>query len=136
MLETWALDQVPHDWRELNLNQELLAKSNSVEALRIADHRLAYLEYEGPVSGNRGCVRRLDAGQYRVGTTPTSYVLDGQLVRGEIEIVSRPNANATFQLTYRAGNHSRIRNHVVRGGASLPRDVDRPGANFQRIERD
>jgi hypothetical protein len=27
-----------------------------------ADHRLLYLEYEGPVSGNRGTVTRYDAG--------------------------------------------------------------------------
>lgn len=26
------------------------------------EHRRAYLEYEGPVSGNRGAVRRIDAG--------------------------------------------------------------------------
>src|SRR5947208_419106 len=28
------------------------------------DHRLVYLEYEGPVSGDRGCVRRWDSGTY------------------------------------------------------------------------
>lgn len=29
------------------------------------DHRLFYLEYEGPVSGGRGTVTRWDAGTYR-----------------------------------------------------------------------
>lgn len=28
------------------------------------DHRLAYLDYEGPVSGGRGSVKRWDAGDY------------------------------------------------------------------------
>jgi hypothetical protein len=28
------------------------------------DHRLAYLDYEGPVSGGRGTVSRVDAGQF------------------------------------------------------------------------
>ncbi|MDP1563757.1 MAG: hypothetical protein Q8M16_20435 [Pirellulaceae bacterium] len=28
-------------------------------------HRAIYLDYEGPISGNRGCVRRLDRGQFR-----------------------------------------------------------------------
>lgn len=28
------------------------------------DHRPLYLDYEGPVSGNRGCVRRWDAGEF------------------------------------------------------------------------
>jgi hypothetical protein len=35
------------------------------EARRLADHRLAYLEYEGHISGNRGNVVRLDRGRYR-----------------------------------------------------------------------
>jgi hypothetical protein len=30
----------------------------------IADHRLHYLDYEGPVSGGRGTVRRVLAGEY------------------------------------------------------------------------
>lgn len=44
-------------------------------AERLADHRAAYLHYEGEISGGRGCVRRLaqghceivhDAGQFAV----------------------------------------------------------------------
>jgi len=34
--------------------------------LPLAPHRLVYLDYEGPISENRGCVRRLDRGQFRV----------------------------------------------------------------------
>jgi hypothetical protein len=33
-----------------------------VAAVRIADHRPAYLTYEGPISGDRGTVRRLASG--------------------------------------------------------------------------
>jgi hypothetical protein len=32
----------------------------------LAPHRLAYLDYEGPVSGGRGSVKRVDAGTYRL----------------------------------------------------------------------
>lgn len=32
----------------------------------LAPHRLVYLDYEGPISENRGCVRRLDRGQFNV----------------------------------------------------------------------
>lgn len=32
---------------------------------RLGDHRLAYLDYEGEVSGNRGFVRRVLRGSYR-----------------------------------------------------------------------
>lgn len=40
--------------------------NREVQAERIGDHRLLYLDYEGPVSGNRGQVTRWDAGTYRV----------------------------------------------------------------------
>ncbi len=39
-----------------------LRAGQRLEALRIADHRPAYLTYEGPVSGDRGTVRRLARG--------------------------------------------------------------------------
>jgi DNA polymerase Ligase (LigD) len=35
-----------------------------VPAEPAADHRLAYLDYEGPVSGDRGTVTRVDAGTF------------------------------------------------------------------------
>ena len=35
-----------------------------VPAEPAADHRLLYLDYEGPVSGGRGSVRRVDAGLF------------------------------------------------------------------------
>lgn len=38
------------------------AESLPIRARRIGDHRLAYLTYEGPLSGDRGHVRRIDAG--------------------------------------------------------------------------
>ena len=34
--------------------------------VRLADHRSAYLEYEGEVSGNRGFVRRVEGGEYEL----------------------------------------------------------------------
>ena len=47
--------RVPQRVDELHAGQRL-------EAARIADHRPAYLTYEGPVSGDRGTVRRLARG--------------------------------------------------------------------------
>lgn len=35
------------------------------EAERVADHRAAYLTYEGPISGGRGRVRRVASGRWR-----------------------------------------------------------------------
>ena len=46
VLRTWALEREP-------------AAKVDIPALALADHRLAYLEYEGPVSGDQGHVTRL-----------------------------------------------------------------------------
>jgi len=48
-LRTWRLSGPPKSDTE-------------VPAEPLGDHRLAYLDYEGPVSGNRGYVTRWDAG--------------------------------------------------------------------------
>ena len=53
VLKTWALPQLPEAGLEM-----------PCEAL--ADHRPMYLDYEGPVSGGRGTVRRWDQGSYAV----------------------------------------------------------------------
>jgi hypothetical protein len=52
-LRTWRLHGEP-------------AAGRTIAAEALPDHRLAYLDYEGPVSGNRGTVTRWDAGEYRV----------------------------------------------------------------------
>lgn len=55
------------------------------EAERILDHRLLYLDYEGPISGNRGHVLRWDAGklawQVQEEERVTAF-LEGTRVRG------------------------------------------------------
>ena len=43
-----------------------LGGSEQFEAIRIPDHRRLYLEYEGPISGNRGRVVRLACGSVAV----------------------------------------------------------------------
>jgi hypothetical protein len=49
VLQTWQLAEAPQAGR-------------GVKAVPSFDHRLIYLEYDGPISGNRGTVRRWDAG--------------------------------------------------------------------------
>jgi hypothetical protein len=53
VLRTWALPAPP-------------AYGQTCQAEQLADHRAAYLDYEGPVSGNRGQVTRWDTGHYEV----------------------------------------------------------------------
>lgn len=50
-LMTWRLAALP-------------AAGEPLAATRLADHRLAYLDVEGPVSGGRGEVQRVDKGEY------------------------------------------------------------------------
>jgi hypothetical protein len=50
-LRTWALEAEP-------------TAGIAIGALELPDHRLAYLDYEGPVSGDRGVVSRWDEGRY------------------------------------------------------------------------
>ncbi|QDU57721.1 DNA polymerase ligase N-terminal domain-containing protein [Aeoliella mucimassa] len=52
---TWALDELPAG---LSAESNLLV----VVALRLGDHRKHYLDYEGPVSGNRGVVSQVTSG--------------------------------------------------------------------------
>jgi hypothetical protein len=60
-------------------------------ARRIQDHRRAYLEYEGPVSGNRGEVVRIDRGPYvLLERQPRRWVfqLAGSILIGTYELAS------------------------------------------------
>jgi hypothetical protein len=52
-LRTWALEALPE-------------RIGAVAAEALADHRIDYLDYQGPVSNNRGTVTRWDQGTYRI----------------------------------------------------------------------
>ena len=52
-LQTWATETLP------SLDEEF-----EVDAVPLADHRPAYLEYEGEISGGRGEVRRITDGNF------------------------------------------------------------------------
>ncbi|MBY0228562.1 MAG: hypothetical protein K2W96_04700 [Gemmataceae bacterium] len=54
----------------------------SVAAERLADHRLFYLDHEGPVSGGRGRVRRVAAGMF-------DWVEDGERVVIDLDGLGR-----------------------------------------------
>jgi hypothetical protein len=52
VLKTWALPDSPQPGVE-------------IECKSLGDHRVAYLDYEGPIAGNRGSVTRSDQGTYQ-----------------------------------------------------------------------
>lgn len=68
-LSTWRLEADP-------------TREDACGALRLADHRAAYLSYEGPVSGGRGAVRRVAGGVLEVHRA-TPDLLQGALNGGD-----------------------------------------------------
>jgi hypothetical protein len=80
VLRTWALDQE-------------LMPDVAVVGHELAEHRLEYLEYEGPIDKNRGAVRRVDRGPYSTILKDRDrwYVaLEGATFRGELWITKSP----------------------------------------------
>jgi hypothetical protein len=53
VLRTWALSCEPR-------------LDATIAGQQLPDHRAAYLDYEGPISGDRGVVQRWDVGTYEV----------------------------------------------------------------------
>jgi hypothetical protein len=77
VLQTWRLATTP----ELD---------KCIEATALGDHRIQYLDYEGPVSGNRGTVKRWDAGDFadQADSLPRLrvLVLHGARVQGRVRL--------------------------------------------------
>jgi hypothetical protein len=95
VLWTWQLPSIPEE-------------GSAVEARRIFDHRLVYLDYEGPISGNRGQVRRLDTGLYDwLEQAPNRLVvrLHGSRLGGRLELVQVEGER--WQVTLRAEGQGR-----------------------------
>jgi hypothetical protein len=92
VLRTWAVPEEPFS-----------AKGTVAEAL--ADHRRAYLDYEGPVSGDRGTVTRWDAGEYRLKCSTDSRleaVLLGQRLRGRLTIEAEEGGGHLWRVSFSA----------------------------------
>lgn len=88
---------VLRSWRILSP----LVPEAAVPAEPAADHRLMYLDYEGPVSGGRGTVTRIDAGTFTWELDrPDCLVvrLTGHRFTGRLTVEpSAPSWTATFE---------------------------------------
>lgn len=85
VLRTWAID-------------EAIAPGRILRARGLPDHRLAYLDYEGALSGGRGTVRRLDRGSYVESEWTPELVrvrIVGDQICGEVELRRTGDAGAT-----------------------------------------
>lgn len=94
-LRTWALAEPP-------------VADRAIDAEALPDHRSSYLDYEGPISGNRGTVTRWDAGKFQwERNTPREIVvrLDGRVLTGRLTLArtdeTSPSWTALFQPTGR-----------------------------------
>ncbi len=75
VLRTWRLEAPPRP-------------GGAVAAEPSFDHRCAYLDYEGPVSGGRGTVTRWDAGTFswEEGDKEIAVLLNGMRLRGRAQV--------------------------------------------------
>lgn len=92
-LQTWRLDRQP------SLDEEV-----RIAAAALPDHRITYLEYEGPVSGDRGSVVRVDRGEFAfVSCQAESIVIElqGTLLQGEVRMTARAADSGEWQFDYR-----------------------------------
>jgi len=82
VLRTWRLDRPP-------------TQPGPIAAQAVADHRLAYLDYEGPVSGGRGTVQAFDRGEYSLLTDDRLIIevkLQGDMLRGRATLKHLPDS--------------------------------------------
>src|SRR4051794_30620006 len=87
-LRTWRLAEPPE------------RPGTTIAATPLADHRLAYLDYEGPVSGDRGTVKRWDAGTFDLTDDSDGGLelwLVGQRVRGECRLIPSKDGQWSFE---------------------------------------
>jgi hypothetical protein len=85
-LRTWRIAELP-------------ANNKHIAATSLGLHRSAYLDYEGPLSGNRGEVMRWDQGIYSEMTEANGVLkalINGKMLRGRIEMALREELNWDF----------------------------------------
>jgi DNA polymerase Ligase (LigD) len=89
VLWTWAAEALP------------VANGAAVPAERLPDHRLDYLDYEGEVAGNRGCVTRVDRGQCELLPSSAGQVqfrLQGEVLRGALVLTPPDEQAASWRI--------------------------------------
>jgi hypothetical protein len=89
ILKTWRLPAPPD-------------QDNVLQATSIGDHRRDYLDYEGPLTGNRGEVKRWDAGTFEWlerSETIIRVELSGQVLKGRASMGARNDHDCEFRYT-------------------------------------
>lgn len=91
-LRTWKLKESP---------RLLLSKiEKTIKASALADHRLMYLDYEGPISNQRGFVKQFDQGLFEwlaINEQEITINLQGQQLTGILKLV-KGNSGEDWQI--------------------------------------
>ncbi len=90
LLSAWAMARPPDE------PGEILAE-------KLPDHRRVYLEYEGPISNNRGTVARWDHGEYRILRRGEGFLelsVSGQRWHGVVRLTRCDAAPETWSCRY------------------------------------
>ena len=84
ILQTYRLDKPP---------EEMIHKP--ADAIRIADHSLKFLSYEGPVQNETGSVRIRDHGTYSTFTEgeDIKLTLNGKILKGKFALNNKGSDN-------------------------------------------
>lgn len=88
-------------WQVFGDPTALTEAGEPIAAKRIGDHRRAYLDYEGPVSGNRGQVKRIDRGSCRLlDEQPDRWVfhLAGSIMIGTYKLAAATHSAGEWTL--------------------------------------
>ena len=91
VLRTWVLDDL-----------QAFVAGERVPVEEIRPHRPEYLDIEGPLSGNRGSVTRMDRGtieQFEATELRITARVSGQRIRGTLELTRTSRTSPLWQLS-------------------------------------
>jgi hypothetical protein len=117
-LSTWALAELPASWQAAHAETSILfpdcpplARTDCVAVQRLGDHRREYLNYTGPISGDRGSVIRVAEGTYErisgVGTAATLEITVAGGLSERIRLSPTTVGCSEWSLTARSGQEGR-----------------------------
>jgi predicted heme/steroid binding protein len=93
VLKAWTLPQQPQS-------------GASMDCQSLPDHRPAYLDYEGPVSADRGSVTRWDEGTYRIEHDDPKHLaieLSGNHLIGQATLTQLPDHPERWRFSFCQG---------------------------------
>ncbi|MDR2761728.1 MAG: hypothetical protein LBB88_03905 [Planctomycetaceae bacterium] len=112
-LDTWSIPpQLSLINSDLDSDSDLdldFCKLNSFScnAKKLPYHRIAYLDYEGDISNNRGNVKRIDKGLYQK-IDKNKFKLSGKLFNGNLIISNDANNPDSCKITFTSATVSLV----------------------------